>query len=242
MTPHVTPDESGGDAGARRPDGEPAEDSRAPHPRWLGPAVALGALLIRALGATWRVRMVNRDAVDRMRAQRQPFVWAFWHAQILPIVWHHRGDRASALISSHRDGEIIAQIAQRLGIQPIRGSTSRGASRALLAIVRELQGGTEVAVTPDGPRGPARTFAPGALVAAQRAGVPIIAIACSASRAWRLRSWDRFMIPKPFAKITFAYSDPTPVRAPSPREAALEADRFGQLVDATESAAAAALR
>ena len=213
---------------------------RGRHPRWLGLAVALGTLLIRALGATWRVRMVNRAVVDGLRARRQPFVWAFWHGQILPIVWNHRGDHASALISSHRDGEIIAQIVQRLGIQAIRGSSSRGASRALLAMVRELEGGTEVAVTPDGPRGPARTFAPGALIAAQRAGVPIVAIACSASRAWRLRSWDRFMIPKPFARVTFAYSDATSVRAVSAREAPLEADRFGQLIDAAESVAAAA--
>jgi len=210
---------------------------RGSHPRWLGAAVALGTLLIRALGATWRVRMVNRAVVDGLRARRQPFVWAFWHGQILPIVWHHRGDRASALISSHRDGEIIARIIQRLGIAAIRGSSSRGASRALLAMVRELEGGTEVAVTPDGPRGPARTFAPGALIAAQRAGVPIVAIACSASRAWRLRSWDRFMIPKPFARVTIVYAEPTYVEAASAREAPAEAARFERLLHETGRAA-----
>ena len=82
------------------------------------------------------------------------------------------------LISEHRDGELIARIAESLGFRTVRGSTSRGASRALVGLARELEAGHDVAITPDGPRGPARSFAPGALIAAQRANAPVIAVGC----------------------------------------------------------------
>jgi lysophospholipid acyltransferase (LPLAT)-like uncharacterized protein len=193
--------------------------------------VALGTLLIRILASTWRFRIANDAGFKALRAQRQPFVFAFWHGQLLPLLWRHRSEGVRIVISSHRDGEIIARIAERLGHQTIRGSSSRGAARALLGIVRELEAGIEVAVTPDGPRGPARKFASGALVAAQRVGVPIIGIGISASRAWYLKSWDRFMIPKPFSRVTLAYSAPTFVTAASAREAELEAPRFEALID-----------
>jgi len=134
------------------------------------------------------------------------------------------------VISSHRDGEVVAGVAERLGMRTIRGSSTRGAARALLGVVRELESGGEVAMTPDGPRGPARRFASGALVGAQRAGAPIIGIGVSASRAWFLKSWDRFMIPKPFSRVRVAYSTPTQVLAGSAREAEDEAPRFEALI------------
>jgi len=100
----------------------------------------------------------------------------------------------------------------------------------MLALVRELEAGHEVALTPDGPRGPRRYFAPGALVAAMRAGVPVVAFGATVDRAWRLRTWDRFVIPKPFARITISYSAPTAVTATSPREAEGEGPRFQALL------------
>jgi lysophospholipid acyltransferase (LPLAT)-like uncharacterized protein len=149
---------------------------------------------------------------------------------MLPLVWLHRGEGVPVVISEHRDGEIIARIVERFGFTTIRGSTTRGAARALLGIVRELEAGSEVAVTPDGPRGPARKFASGALVAAQRVGVPIVCIGVSASRAWRLKSWDSFMIPKPFSRVCIAYAVPTCVSATSARAAEEEAPRFEALM------------
>ena len=105
---------------------------------------------------------------------------------------------------------------------------------ALLALAKELREGREVAVTPDGPRGPARSYAPGALIAAQRTGAPILPIAAHADSAWRLSSWDNFMIPKPFAKITIAYGEPTRVSVESSRDAAAEAPEFQKLMEETE--------
>ena len=193
--------------------------------------VGFGYLVIRALASTWRVRTVNTDSYTTLRARHQPFIFAFWHGQLFPLLWVHRGESVAVLVSAHRDGEIVARIAERLGMRTVRGSTTRGAARALLGVVRELEEGREVAVTPDGPRGPARKFASGALVAAQRAGVPIIGIGLSAKRAWRLRSWDGFMIPKPFTRVDVVYSAPTLVTANSPREAENEAPRFEALID-----------
>ena len=199
--------------------------------------VGFGYFLIRALASTWRVRTVNTDSFTTLRARHQPFIFAFWHGQLLPLLWVHRAEGVAVLVSSHRDGEIVARIAERLGMRTVRGSTTRGAARALLGVVRELEEGREVAVTPDGPRGPARKFASGALVAAQRAGAPIIAIGVSAKRAWRLKSWDGFMIPKPFTRVHIVYSAPTLVTAGSPREAENEAPRFEALIgDAIERA------
>ncbi|HEX9218970.1 MAG TPA: DUF374 domain-containing protein, partial [Gemmatimonadaceae bacterium] len=135
--------------------------------------------------------------------------------------------------SEHRDGELVARAASSLGFGLIRGSSTRGADRALISIVRELQAGREVAITPDGPRGPAAKFAPGALVAAQRSDSFILPVVAVADRAWRLRSWDRFMIPKPFARVTIAYGNPTKVLATSPRAAADEGPRFEELMSET---------
>jgi len=203
-------------------------------------AVAAGPLLLRLLYSTWRVREVNGAGWRALRAERRPFVFALWHGQLLPLVVRHRSQGVRILISEHRDGEVIAQIATSLGLAAIRGSTTRGAARALLAMCDALVSGDEVAVTPDGPRGPARKFASGAIVAAHRAGAPIVAIGVSASRAWHLRSWDAFMIPKPFARVTIAYSDPTYVDAKDSRAAATQGEIFENSVNAAVAAAQAA--
>jgi lysophospholipid acyltransferase (LPLAT)-like uncharacterized protein len=104
-------------------------------------------------------------------------------------------------------------------------------------MIKELERGIVVAVTPDGPRGPALTFQPGTLVAAQRANVPVVPLLIHADRAWRLKSWDRLMIPKFFARITIAYGDPVFVGGSSPREAAAEAARFESLMNETQRSA-----
>jgi len=197
----------------------------------------LGKRFLSALAGTWRFRVVNGSALSEVRASGRPFIWSLWHGQLLPLLWHHRREKVSILISEHRDGELIAQTAQWLGYGLIRGSTTRGGERALLSLVRELEAGREVAITPDGPKGPARTFAPGALIAAQRSSSPILPVAASVDRAWRLGSWDRFVIPKPFARITVAYGPATMVDAPSARAAAKEGPRFEALMNAAVDAA-----
>ncbi len=198
----------------------------APLPWRVRAAIAGGSRLLRALARTWRVREVGRDGWNARRAAGQGTVVALWHGQMLTMLSHHRDLGIAILISEHRDGEIIARIAETFGCATVRGSTSRGGARALLALAGALKQGTDVAVTPDGPRGPRHSFAPGALVAAQRAGVPVVGMVAHVARAWRLDSWDRFEIPKPFTRITVAYSAPFVVPGRSPAEAAAAADVF----------------
>ena len=191
----------------------------------------LGKGFLRVLARTWRVRVVNEGYLFDLRRAERPFIFALWHGHLLPLLWHHRGQGVLVLISEHRDGEMVAQAAESLGYGLIRGSTTRGGDRALISLVRELKAGHEVAITPDGPRGPAETFAPGALVAAQRSDSFILPVAAAADRAWRLRSWDRFVIPKPFARVTVAYATPTKVSATSSRAAADQGPIFERLLN-----------
>lgn len=200
-------------------------------------ALAIGGGVLRSIANTWRFEVRNAAALESLRDQRRPFIFSLWHGQLLPLLWHHRDQQIAVLISEHEDGELVARLARSLGYRLIRGSSTRGGERALLSLVRELRDGKEVAVTPDGPRGPALSYAPGALVAAHRANAPILPIAAHARSAWRLGSWDSFLIPKPFARVTVAYGNPVEVAASDPRAAADQASRLGALMSATTAAA-----
>ena len=205
--------------------------------RWASRIAGLG---VRILARTWRVREVHQlrgDGVllgtqDIVRQHERPVIFCLWHCELLCHMWNFRELGIVVLISEHGDGEIASRAAESMGYRTIRGSSRRGAERALLSLAREVEGGAHVAVTPDGPRGPAESFAPGALIAAQRSGAPIVLLRAVADRAWRLKSWDRFIIPKPFARLTIYVSEPLFVRAPSLRAAADEAPRFQALMRA----------
>ncbi len=180
--------------------------------RWAEPiATAIGSLLVQALAATWRIRVRGAEHLRALREARRPFVFVLWHSRILPLLFHHRREEVVLLISRHRDGEYLANLAERWGYRSVRGSTKRGGEVGLLGIVRALQGGAEVAITPDGPRGPAEQVQPGAVAAAQHAGVPLLPIGARPSSAWWLGSWDRMCIPKPFAAIEVVYGPPIEV-------------------------------
>jgi lysophospholipid acyltransferase (LPLAT)-like uncharacterized protein len=199
--------------------------------------VPLALLAIGLLARTWRFRTRNAEPWQRLLADGRPFVFVLWHGGLLPLTHWHRGRDIAVLISEHRDGEIIARIVRAWGYRPVRGSSTRGGGRALLEMTRELERGSVVAVTPDGPRGPALEFQPGALVVAQRAHVPVVAIAVRVDRAWRIRSWDGFLVPKPFARVTIAWSDPLIVSGSTPREAATQASRFESAMRAAQAVA-----
>ncbi len=186
----------------------------------------LALLVISILARTWRYGTRNAEGWQRLRAQGKAFVFVLWHGSLLPLTYWHRHRDIATLISEHRDGEVIARIVHAWGYRTLRGSSTRGGSRALLEIVRELERGSVVAITPDGPRGPAHKFQPGALVAAQRANVPVVPMAMHVDRAWRFGSWDEFLVPKPFARVTISWGDPAWVHGSTPREAAAEAERF----------------
>lgn len=174
--------------------------------RWAEPvAKAWGPPLIKTLAASWRFR--ESGFMD----WKAPLLFVLWHSRILPLLALHKHEGMVLLISRHRDGGYLADLAEGWGYRSVRGSTKRGGDVGLLGIVRALQGGAVVALTPDGPRGPALRVQPGAVAAAQHAGVPIVAAGARPRSAWRLRSWDRMSIPKPFSVIDVEYSQPISV-------------------------------
>jgi lysophospholipid acyltransferase (LPLAT)-like uncharacterized protein len=165
-------------------------------------------MLVALLAATWRYRVHGWEHVTAARRSRRPIVYVLWHSRILPLLYSRRGEGVALLISRHRDGAYLTQLSERWGYRVVRGSSQRGGDVGLLGLVRCLRDGADVALTPDGPRGPAEQVKPGALAAAQYAGAAVIAVGARASAAWWTRSWDRFCIPKPFATIEVAYSAP----------------------------------
>jgi len=174
----------------------------------------------RALAATWRIRTVDEDRWRPLYEARRPHVFLLWHEVLLPLLWQHRRQSIAIVVSEARDGQYLADFARSLGYRAVRGSSTRGAARALLGAVRELEAGRAVAFTPDGPRGPRRELKPGVVAAAQRGGGTVVPLHAEADRAWRLHSWDRFMIPKPGARVRILYGRPFSV---APGDAGLAA-------------------
>jgi len=188
-------------------------------------AIRAGGWALKALGLTWRLRVHGWDAYRAHHAAGQRVVLVLWHGQML-VCAHVHALPIAVMISEHRDGEIIARVLALLGHSAVRGSSSRGGARALLEAARVLAAGSDVAITPDGPRGPRHSFAPGALALAFRTGAPVVSLVANADRAWRLKSWDGFEIPKPFARVTLLYSDQRHVVASDVREASAQRERF----------------
>ncbi|MGH7645618.1 MAG: lysophospholipid acyltransferase family protein [Gemmatimonadales bacterium] len=180
--------------------------------RWAEPVAAtVGEGLIRLLAATWRIRERGAEHARAFREERRPCVCVLWHSRLLPLLYHHRHQGIVLLISRHRDGGYLTALVERWGYQAVRGSSRRGGEVGLLGVVRSLQQGARVAVTPDGPRGPAEVVKGGAVAAAQHAGVPLLPLGARASAEWRLNSWDRFSLPRPFAEIEVVYGAPLEV-------------------------------
>ena len=168
----------------------------------------LAAPALRVLAASWRIRTVDEHRWRPLYDARRPHVFLLWHEALLPLLWHHRRQSIAIVVSAAREGQYLADFALSLGYRTVRGSSHRGAARALLGAVRELQAGYAVAFTPDGPKGPRRELKPGVVAAAQRGGGVIVPLHAEAKRAWRLDSWDRFMIPKPGAEVRIRYGRP----------------------------------
>ena len=171
-------------------------------------ARAVAAPAMRLLAGSWRMSTQHEERWRPIYEARRPHVFLLWHEVLLPLLWHHRRQGIVIIVSENRDGQYLADFARVLGYGAVRGSSSKGAARALLGAVRELQAGRSVAFTPDGPRGPRRELKPGVVAAAQRGGAVIVPIHARADRAWRLDSWDRFLIPKPGARVTVSYGRP----------------------------------
>jgi lysophospholipid acyltransferase (LPLAT)-like uncharacterized protein len=176
-------------------------------------AIAAAAYpLVAALGRTltWKIDGARRYD-DLVRSERPPIL-ALWHGRILPATLYWRERAIVAMTSENFDGEWVARLMARFGFRAARGSTSRGGSRALVQLRRELAAGHTVAFTVDGPRGPARVAQRGAVWLAGATGFPVLPFHIEADRYWNARSWDKTLIPKPFSTVAVAIDEPLEVR------------------------------
>ncbi len=155
----------------------------------------------------WRI---EGDAVaNQFREEGRPFVLAFWHGRLLMMscAWRHKSD-VNMLISSHPDGRFVARTMGHFGVPSIVGSTTRGGWSATRKIVKLLRNGGIAGITPDGPQGPRMRVSDGVITIARMANAPILPLAYSASRRKVLSTWDRFMLPLPFAQGVFLWGAP----------------------------------
>ncbi|MFG0319647.1 MAG: lysophospholipid acyltransferase family protein [Planctomycetota bacterium JB042] len=183
--------------------------------RVLPPIVSVvGPAIIRAFGVTWKIRRLGYDPYRARSAGETDLrtIVTLWHETLFPLAYVHRNEGAKVLVSRHGDGELIVRALLGLGFSVARGSTTRGGAAGLRDLVRAAKRDTcDLSLTPDGPKGPRRKAQPGVVYLSAMTGFPILPLALVADRAWRFRSWDRFMVPKPFARIAVVAGDPIEV-------------------------------
>jgi lysophospholipid acyltransferase (LPLAT)-like uncharacterized protein len=177
----------------------------------VGIIAGLGYPLINGLGHTLRWRVEGLQHLEAIQAAGRQPVMAFWHGRILPATFYFRRRGIVVITSENFDGEWIARIIERFGYGTARGSTSRGARKALLQLVRDMKTGRAAGFTLDGPRGPARVAQAGAVWLASATGNPLLPFHLEASSHWSLRSWDRTQIPKPFSTVALTVGEPMDV-------------------------------
>jgi hypothetical protein len=176
--------------------------------------------LIMLLGRTWRFEVLAEEGVTPAFHGFTPSreIYCFWHQCVLACAYYYRSTHATILISQSFDGELITRTLELFGYRAVRGSSSRGGREGLLALRRVLDAGTPAIFTADGPRGPIYRAKPGPIKLAQMTGAPIGSFHLQPEKAWTMRSWDRFQVPKPFTRIAVSWAQWTSVPEDTPSE------------------------
>ena len=187
--------------------------------------------MLRLLGSSWRAAEIHVERVERVHELGRPAVFAFWHGVLLPLEYICRGRNIQVLSSWHRDGEISARLMTAMGYGVVRGSPTRGSARGLLRMLARAVEGLDLAVTPDGPRGPTERVKRGVFYLAEKSGGTLIPVGVGAARAKRISSWDSFMVPLPFSRVAVVYGEPLDwdESAPFEEKAALLEAALGRL-------------
>jgi lysophospholipid acyltransferase (LPLAT)-like uncharacterized protein len=198
--------------------------------------IAFGFYILRIWEATLRYTLDDRGNLLG-RSPRDSAIGAVWHNRLLimPLVLRrflpHR--HGAALISASRDGGYIAELVQRIGFDVVRGSSSRQGAAAILQLTDLLASGRDAVIAPDGPRGPVYELGPGIVLLAQKSGAPVFLAHLEFSSCWRLKSWDRFILPRPFSKVRVIFGEAHQVKSTTTEEE-FEAERL-RLQDAMMS-------
>lgn len=186
--------------------------------RWL---IAFGFRLLQLWGRTLRYEIDDRAGILG-KPVTENYIGALWHNRLLvfPLVLRRFFPQRSgtALISASRDGDLLADAVHRFGYDVVRGSSSRLGASAILQLTQVLASGRDVVITPDGPRGPPYELGPGIIFLAEKSGAQVVLLNLEYSSCWRLGSWDRFIVPRPFARIRVLISGPHRVKATSTPE------------------------
>lgn len=188
----------------------------------------LGWGIIQFVARTSRVRTYWSPGFKDRWERRQPVIYAFWHRYQLFLLFNHRGCGVNVLVSRSRDGEIVARALHHFGFRTARGSSSRGGGAAFLELLTAVEKGQSVAFTPDGPRGPLRSVQPGVIALAARTKVPVVPVAWAGSRTKELRSWDKMLVPLPFARYSVVYGDPLLINTEGPESESRLRDALDQ--------------
>lgn len=168
-----------------------------------------GVVLVRALAATYRIRIIDPEGEQRALQRHRNLIYATWHQRFFPGIELFMDRKPIAvMISQSRDGEMIARVAEKFGWEPVRGSSTRGGVAALRRLRALASQGYNFAHIVDGPKGPFGEVKPGLLHLARMVGKPIVPAVTSAEKRWVFNSWDRFMVPKPFSRILVRFGDP----------------------------------
>lgn len=173
--------------------------------RVIPPAVAT---LMRVWFATCRVRVHNEHYFIQPDEKNKVVLASFWHYTVAYVFYFLRKYSATVMVSSSRDGDYVARLAQTLGFMTVRGSKNSRGVQALKGMLRAVKGGQNGAIVADGSQGPPRKAQPGVILVASRTGVPIVPMVWSASNYFCFRSWDRTALPRPFSQIDFFYGEP----------------------------------
>lgn len=156
------------------------------------------------------------------------FLLCFWHARMLMMPYAFRGWQGYMLISDHRDGGFIADTMHLIGIKTVRGSSTHGGARALLQMIRKVKKeGCDLGITPDGPKGPREQVQPGTVQLAAKTGLPIFPVCYATNCQWRIGSWDKFYIPKPFSCGVFVFGEEIPVAPNESIESTMQRAQHG---------------
>ena len=181
--------------------------------RWL---IAFGFWLLQIWARTLRFEVDDRAGVVG-KLVTENYIGALWHNRLLifPLVLRRflPNRHGAALISPSRDGDLLADAIHRFGYDVVRGSSSRLGASAIRQLTEVLASGRDVVITPDGPLGPAYELGPGIIFLAQKSGAAVLPMNLEFSHCWRLGSWDRFIVPRPFAKVRVLVNEPHRVRA-----------------------------
>ncbi len=153
------------------------------------------------------MRLSYHGREDALPADDGPVIYAFWHSQLAMMPWVQLRPPSVVPVSRSKDGEWTARLFSKLGAETVRGSTSRGGATALRGMVRAARAGKDLAITPDGPRGPAERVQPGAVWLARLCGRPLLPVAFACRPCVRVGSWDRMVVPLPFGRGSFEYGE-----------------------------------